>query len=84
MIWLTDAQYLSDYSIFVRFNDGKETILNLESYIKSKLDNTVFSPLKEQLYFQTVKFNQDTDTIEWDNGADIAPERLYEMSFSHV
>jgi hypothetical protein len=84
MIWLTEAHYVSDYSVFVRFNDGKEAILNLEHYIRSKADNTVFSPLKALSCFRTVKFNQDTDTIEWENGADIAPERLYEMSMDYV
>lgn len=80
MIWLTDAKYLSDYVIFVRFNDGREATLDLKDYIFSKPTGTVFEPLRALTVFQTVKFNQDTDTIEWSNGADIAPERLYELS----
>lgn len=57
MVWLVDAVYRGDYRVFVRFNDGKESEIDLENYIKSKLD-----------------------TIVWANGADIAPERLYEMA----
>jgi len=83
MIWLTDARYLSDYMIFVCFNDGKEATLDLKEYIFSKPAGTVFEPLRALSAFQTVRFNQDTDTIEWSNGADIAPERLYELSGSH-
>lgn len=31
MIWLTDAKYLSDYMIFVCFNDGREATLDLNT-----------------------------------------------------
>lgn len=80
MIWLVDAVYRGDYRVFVRFNDGKESEIDLENYIKSKNEETVFAPLKELDVFQTVHFDSDLDTIVWANGADIAPERLYEMA----
>lgn len=80
MIWLVDAVYRGDYRVFVRFNDGKESEIDLENYIKSKNEETVFAPLKELEFFQTVHFDSDLDTIVWANGADIAPERLYEMA----
>jgi len=80
MIWLVDAAYRGDYRVFVRFNDGKESEIDLENYIKSKNEETVFAPLKELKNFQTVHFDSDLDTIVWANGADIAPERLYEMA----
>lgn len=80
MIWLVDAVYRGDYRVFVRFNDGKESEIDLENYIKSKNEETVFAPLKELEVFQTVHFDSDLDTIVWANGADIAPERLYEMA----
>ncbi len=80
MIWVVDAKYIGDYKVFVRFNDGVEAKLDLENYVKSKKDGTIFAPLKNIENFKTVKYNSDTDTIEWENGADIAPERLYEMT----
>lgn len=80
MIWLVDAVYRGDYRVFVRFNDGKESEIDLENYIKSKNEETVFAPLKELDVFQTVHLDSDLDTIVWANGADIAPERLYEMA----
>jgi hypothetical protein len=80
VIWLTDAKYLSDYAVYVRFNNGHEANLDLRAYIFSKPNGTVFEALKELSNFQTLRFNQDTDTIEWENGADVAPERLYELS----
>lgn len=80
MIWLVDAAYRGDYRVFVRFNDGKESEIDLENYIKSKNEETVFAPLKDLHIFKTVHFDSDLDTIVWANGADIAPERLYEMA----
>ncbi len=82
MIWLTDAKYLHNYKIFVKFNNGTETILDLENYIKAKPNNTIFNEIKDIHNFQKVRFSSDLDTIVWDNGADIAPERLYELTLN--
>ncbi|MFA5454233.1 MAG: DUF2442 domain-containing protein [Sulfurimonas sp.] len=79
MIWVEDAKYIDNFSLFVKFNDGKEAVIDMEDYIKSKQENTIFAPLKELDNFKTVTLNKDIDTIVWANGADIAPERLYEM-----
>jgi hypothetical protein len=38
----------------------------------------VFAPLADTRRFAEVRVNPDTGTIEWPNGADIAPETLYE------
>ena len=75
MIWLTDAKYLNDYKIRIKFNDDKEVIVDLEKH----LEGSIFKPLKDLEYFKQVKFNPDSDTIEWENGADFAPVFLYEI-----
>jgi hypothetical protein len=80
MIWVEDAKYIDNFSLFVKFNDGKEAVIDMENYIKSKQENTIFAPLREVENFKTVTLNKDIDTIVWANGADIAPERLYELS----
>jgi hypothetical protein len=38
----------------------------------------VFGPLRDVEYFK--KFFLDLNTLCWPNGADIAPERLYEKA----
>jgi hypothetical protein len=73
LIWVTSAEHLSDYKIRISFNDGKVKTVNLEPY----LNKPVFLPLKDQSYFR--KFNLNPFTIEWDNGADFAPEFLYRI-----
>lgn len=80
MIWVENARYIDGYRAFVRFSDGKESIIDFENYIQSKPNGTIFEPLKKLENFQTLRFNPDIDTIEWANGADIAPERLYELA----
>ena len=39
----------------------------------------IFECLKDLSYFKTFKVNHDTDTIEWDNGADMSPDFLYRI-----
>jgi hypothetical protein len=80
MIWVVDARYMDGYRAYVKFNDGKESIIDFKDYIQSKSDGTIFEALKKLENFQTLLFNPDIDTIEWANGADIAPERLYELA----
>ena len=67
-----DAEYLSDYRIKVTFDNGQERIVDCYKWLKGEL----FEPLKDKQYFQ--KFFVDGWTISWPNGADIAPETLYE------
>lgn len=72
---LTEVNYLEDYKLRLKFNNGiiKDVDLRDELYGK------VFEPLKEIELFKQVAVNRDTNTIEWPNGADFAPEFLYEM-----
>lgn len=67
-----DAKYLADYKIRVTFDNGEQRIVDLAG----KLSRGVFRPLKDKKYFK--KFFVDGWTISWPNGADIAPETLYE------
>ena len=79
MLFLKDAQYLKDYKIKVKFTDDKIGIVDL----KDELYGSVFEPLKNIELFSTVKFDEELDTISWDNGADLAPEFLYFKSFQN-
>lgn len=67
------AKYLNDYKVLLDFNDGVSKTVDL----KNELVGKIFQPLKDKNYFKTfsIKFN----TIEWENGADFAPEYLYQI-----
>ena len=70
------AEYIDNYRIKLWFNDGKVKIVDLAD----SLNGLVFEPLRELEFFRkfTIKFN----TIEWENGADFAPEYLYEIGLA--
>ena len=67
------ADYLDGYRVKLLFNNGETRIVDLSQ----SLNGSVFAPLKDLDFFKrfTIKFN----TIEWENGADFAPEDLYEI-----
>ena len=70
-----EVKYVRGHTIWLRFEDGTEGEIDLAS----ELHGPVFEPLQDQSYFARVRVNPDTGTIEWPNGADLAPEFLYEM-----
>lgn len=72
---VTDVTYLKDYKLRLAFNNGviKDVDLSAELY------GEIFEPLKDIEFFKQVAVNPDTNTIEWRNGADFAPEFLYEI-----
>ncbi|MDR1739831.1 MAG: DUF2442 domain-containing protein [Bacteroidales bacterium] len=70
---IVKAKYLDNYRIRLTFNNGITKIVDLAD----KLTGAVFAPLKNVDYFK--KFNIKYNTIEWENGADYAPEYLYEI-----
>jgi hypothetical protein len=69
-----DAKYLNGYCIHIVFSNGKEGNIDLSPYIGSG----IFEPLMNKDYFK--KLFVDGWTISWPNGADIAPETLYELT----
>ena len=72
---VTDVTYLEDYSLRVGFSDG--TVKDVD--LRDELYGEVFEPLKDVDLFRQVAVNPDTNTIEWPNGADLAPEFLYKI-----
>lgn len=68
------AEYDGDYRIRLRFNDGAEGIVDL----KDALEGEIFEPLKNIANFRAFRVDPDIETIVWENGADMAPEFLYQ------
>ena len=70
------ADYRGGYCIHVTFSDNSEKTIDFAPW----LDGPVFAPLKAPNYFR--RFFLDGGTVAWPNGADIAPETLYEYHAS--
>jgi hypothetical protein len=75
MHWVTSVEYVSGYKLRLSFDDGSVKVVDLAAH----LDGEVFEPLKDLRLFKTARLNPDLDTVVWDNGADMAPEFLYEI-----
>ena len=71
ILTIKDVDYLGDYTLLCTFNDGVKKKVDLTSLLKYP----AFSELKDKSKF--IQFGLD-QTIFWANGADIAPEYLYE------
>lgn len=80
MRYIRDVVYLIEYRLLVTFENGVTKVVNLEPY----LEGEIFEPLRDIEYFRTVRVNPDIDTITWDNGADFAPEFLWDIGVSQV
>jgi hypothetical protein len=74
------VKYLGDYKLQLTFNDGMVMGVDLQD----ELYGPVFEPLKNVQLFQQVSVNPETNTIEWPNGADFAPEFLRELGHELV
>ncbi len=75
MIKITEVKYISNYKLEIKFNSGEIKMVDLAN----DLTGEIFEPLRNIDYFKAVKVSPDIDTIYWDNGADFAPEFLYQI-----
>ena len=69
---IIEVKALEEYFIYLKFSNGEEKIYDMKDTIE-KID--FFKKLKNRKYFENVK--PRGDTVEWENGEDIAPENLY-------
>ncbi len=71
---VSKANYIEDYKIEFEFNNGEIYLVDLIN----EMNGSVFVPLKNKEFFKD--FSIVYNTIEWKNGADFAPEYLYELA----
>jgi hypothetical protein len=64
---------ISDYSFLIFFDDCARAVVDFSEYLQR---GPVFAPLKNLDFFRKARI--EGGTIAWPNGADIAPETLYE------
>jgi hypothetical protein len=72
---VVEARHVRDYVLWLRFADGSEG----EADLACELWGPVFEPLKDPALFRAFRV-AEYGTIEWPNGADLAPEFLYEKA----
>ena len=74
---ITQVKVLDNYRLEVLFNDGVKGVVSLAD----RLFGPVFEPLKDPAFFAKVQIDE-FGTVTWPNGADLAPDALYER-FKH-
>jgi len=69
---IVEARYVADFTIWVRFSDGVEGLVDLAS----ELTGPMFEPLRNVEEFRRFILDPELRTLVWPNGADLAPEFL--------
>jgi hypothetical protein len=70
---------IGDHRLRLLFDDGTAGDVDLSSMEWTG----VFEPLRDQAFFAAVRVDPDAATVVWPNGADLAPETLYEEARKH-
>ena len=71
-----EAEYVSSFIVKLRFRDGTVGEVDL----KAELTGPIFEPLKNPEYFRQFRVHPEFHTLVWPNGADLAPEFLYQRA----
>ncbi len=75
LLRVTAVECTGKYGLLVSFDDGESLHVDLTD----ELWGEVFEPLRDPDYFRQVRLNAETGTVEWPNGADLAPSFLREL-----
>jgi hypothetical protein len=75
MPYVTSVRYISGYIVELTFSDGAKGEVDLSGELYGRL----FEPLKDVNEFRKVRVENDLSTIVWPNGADLAPDHLYDL-----
>ena len=73
MLRIVDVDYIKGYELLITFNEGTRKKVDLKPHLKGE----VFGELLDKNKF--IQYGLTHTTIEWANGADLAPEFLYEI-----
>ena len=77
ILTVKDVEYVGDYILICTFSDGVTKRVDLEPLLKYP----AFQELRDKSQF--IQFGLD-QTIFWANGADIAPEYLYDNGIAEA
>lgn len=75
---ILEVEPMEAYKLWLKYETGEVRIFDVSPYIEGDW----YGELADKAYFRTVRVIPGGSGIEWNNGQDIAPHELYEMSSS--
>jgi hypothetical protein len=79
---IKEIKGVNNFELFLLFNNNEIRKVNLEPSLKewTTSPQSKFGQLLNLNLFKTVKLDKEMETIVWENGIDLCPNVLYEMS----
>jgi hypothetical protein len=73
---------VESYKITLKFSTGEVLIVDLAEKIQEwgSSPNSKFGELKKHEVFSQVKLDREFGSLMWDNGIDLCPDVLYDLS----
>ncbi len=75
IIHIEKVNVVGSYSLALEFDNGVRKRVNL----RRELYGPIFEPLRDPTYFAQAYLDPDSRTVTWPNGADFAPDFLYQL-----
>jgi uncharacterized protein DUF2442 len=75
ILHILSAEVCGEHRLYLEFDDQTAKTVDLTPL----LHGPVFEPLRDPKYFARVVVDPVCGTVVWPNGADFAPEALYEL-----
>jgi len=75
MLNIDHVEWRGDHLLYLSFDNGVDKVVN----VSPLLSGPVFEPLRDPAQLSHVAIDPVARTVVWPNGADLAPEALYEL-----
>ena len=75
VLHIIEAEVCGPHALALTFDEGTHKCVD----VSPLLDGPIFEPLRDPSYFARVVLDPVAGTVVWPNGADFAPEALYDL-----
>lgn len=75
ILHIVHAEVAGGHRLALEFDDETRKVVD----VKPLLEGPIFEPLRDPRYFSRMALDPVCGTVVWPNGADFAPEALYEL-----
>ena len=72
--YIEKVETTAPFTVLIQYKTGEKRLFNAENYLTGE----IFIPLRDEKLFNQYKIS--FNTLEWPNGADFAPEFIWEHS----